>query len=527
MTRFIFVAYIKVVICIVAIIFLFYRLYKERYPGTLVAVHRTPKPQLTFLIIVAVISVSAYFNCFQFRIGPDGKRHFVNYFEFIIHYLGSKYSPELGYFNIYNAMVVADAETTHYLSDDQQIRDLKSYQYISRKEILKHRKYYKSLFSATRWRKFNYDMKSLLDQGGGGALLGRVLIDHGYHVSPVWNASARILASAIPPDKVMFLALLDVLLLGLMFYVLFTCFGWGSMLVAVIFFSVNFISSFSWIGGAFLRYDWLVALILALCFIQRKRYVWAGVGVAYASMIRIFPLMFLAGIIAKGTDKLYRNKKLPTEYSCFFAAFVVTCLLLFGYSCINSKAFLNWGEFAKKIVFHSETLMANNVGFKVVLLTDRSMADLDSLFERYGQPREDVYSSLTDAKRLEARRRFWELTLYAICLMAIFFLLVRVKDDTEAMAWGVFPMFILLTPTNYYFVILMAFIVIFYKRPVNLRNTFFLALLFLIQIISFLRPVNETLLQMTFFHSSWLLLEYLLFVIMVEMYASYRQKKIG
>ncbi|MBW2234502.1 MAG: DUF2029 domain-containing protein [Deltaproteobacteria bacterium] len=47
--------------------------------------------------------------------------------------------------------------------------------------------------------------------------------------------------------------------------------------------------------GAFLRLDWLAALMLALCQLARGRSFAAGVLLGVAAMARLFPAFFLLG----------------------------------------------------------------------------------------------------------------------------------------------------------------------------------------------------------------------------------------
>ncbi|MDD4981109.1 MAG: glycosyltransferase 87 family protein [Candidatus Omnitrophica bacterium] len=521
MTRFPFVAIIKIIVCIIVIVFFFLRLYKEKKIKRDSRTAKSHPAKLAFLILVAILSVGSYFNFFQFHLNRANRSHFINYNEFIIHYLGSKYFDELGYFNLYNAIVVADAETSNVLADDQKVRDLKSYRYISKKDILSNSAYYKSLFSSSRWHQFTSDITALVRQCGSGLILEMVLVDHGYHTTPVWNTTASILSNYIPVDRIIFLALLDVFLLVLMFYAVSVSFGIEVMLIGLIYFSVNYISSFSWIGGAFLRYDWFVALVLALCMINSKRYAWAGVCISYAAMVRIFPVLFLAGPLVKGIDKICRKKKFPDEYKRFFAAFVITSLILFGYSCIHAKCPQRWLDFKEKITFQNETLLANNVGFKVILLSDRTWSDIDSFMGKYGKPGEDAFNSMNDVKREEIHARSREFMLYAICFLVLFFLLVRTKDDTESLAWGIFLMFTLLMPLSYYYIVLMMLVLIFYKRPITPGNTSYLTIIFLIQIISFLLSSKLTFL-MPFFIVSFMLFGYLLYLAIVEIYKDSR-----
>ena len=61
---------------------------------------------LALLVASAAFSVVAYNNFFAFHYGG-----YLNAYEFYHYYLGSKYSSEIGYFDLYGATVAADMES--------------------------------------------------------------------------------------------------------------------------------------------------------------------------------------------------------------------------------------------------------------------------------------------------------------------------------------------------------------------------------------------------------------------------------
>jgi len=109
--------------------------------GTLVAarylLHRAGRGRpmralLVALAATAAFSVPVYFNFFNYHFGG-----FVNPHEFFHYYLGSKYAREVGYFDLYNAALVADAETgLLFKPADGQIIDLSTYGYRSVPSVL-------------------------------------------------------------------------------------------------------------------------------------------------------------------------------------------------------------------------------------------------------------------------------------------------------------------------------------------------------------------------------------------------------
>ena len=63
----------------------------------------------------------------------------------------------------------------------------------------------------------------------------------------------------------------------------------------MIIFGLGYPWRFDWVGGAFLRQDWLAAVGVAVCLLKRKHFGLAGGLIAYATMVRVFPGGFLVG----------------------------------------------------------------------------------------------------------------------------------------------------------------------------------------------------------------------------------------
>ena len=120
--------------------------------------------------------------------------------------------------------------------------------------------------------------------------------DHGGNATPVWFVIARILFYFTHANNTVLIlgALLDPLLLGLMFYAIKRTFGWRTMLVAITLFGANDFHMFgsNWVGAT-LRHDWMAYIGLGVCALAVKRWTLGGVLLAMASLIRAFPAFTL------------------------------------------------------------------------------------------------------------------------------------------------------------------------------------------------------------------------------------------
>ena len=157
----------------------------------------------------------------------------------------------------------------------EAIRNLRTNRLVSVRSQLPELAAVRSRFSAERWDRF--------------------VADHGYNPPPSWTFVAPVLVPAArQPTQPAFLASLDVALLLLAFAMLFCTFGARTGCLALAVFGLGHGWNYLFVG-AFLRLDWLAALMLALCQLARGRSFAAGVLLGGAAMARLFPAFFLSG----------------------------------------------------------------------------------------------------------------------------------------------------------------------------------------------------------------------------------------
>ena len=87
---------------------------------------------------------------------------------------------------------------------------------------------------------------------------------------------------------------LDVALLALAFFALRSGFGVITASAAALYFGSSYLSSYSWIGGGFLRFTWFTCVVLSLVAMKKGRWAWAGAFAAGAGA-RSGPVRDLGG----------------------------------------------------------------------------------------------------------------------------------------------------------------------------------------------------------------------------------------
>jgi hypothetical protein len=257
---------------------------------------------LVALAATAAISIPVYFNFFNYHFGG-----FVNPHEFFHYYLGSKYAREVGYFDLYDAALVADAETGLALPREAEITDLRTYGYRSVPSVLAESDRIKARFSPARWQEWVKDV-SYFKRRLRGPQWGEVLRDMGYNATPTWSMLVgSALSGRVATDDargMTLLALLDVALLSAALLCVLWAFGAWPALLMVVFLASSYLMAHVHMKGAFLRTDFVVALVAAMCLLRKGRNGLAGALVGYSALVRVFPVIFLFGPAVKLATEL-------------------------------------------------------------------------------------------------------------------------------------------------------------------------------------------------------------------------------
>ena len=322
-----------------------------RHRGILLDARR----ELLALASLAAVSVAVYTNMFSYR---------VHYHEVTHYYLGAKYFKELSYGTLYTAIVRADAERHAGAPHALEARDLTGTgALVPAEELLARSQPVKDAFTAARWADFQRDLAVLHDRLGDR--YPAVLRDHGYNASPLWAAIGGALANLVPAGHlwgIRALSVLDPLLLAATFAAVAWTFGTRAVLLALIHFCVIYGATFEWVGGAFLRYMWFAAVVLAACAFERGRAAAGGALLGFAAALRVFPAFFMAAIVLGAVAAIPWTRIWPRDAGRALAGFVATAVALVLLTALVPPGLEAWPAFGGNIARHRVAPMANLIG---------------------------------------------------------------------------------------------------------------------------------------------------------------------
>ena len=317
------------------------------------------------LIAMAVIAVLAYCNFGKFH--ANG---LVHHWEQFHYFLGSKYFPELRYDGLYIASLTAEREIDLGHGVQDHIRDLRTNEVVNIGGLSVHAYEVKSRFTSARWRSFVSDNAHFLHSNNYDYIM-KIRTDHGYNPTPTWTFTARLFTSRIPAQLSTLegLALIDPILLVIMFVMILKTYGSRIGCLSLIVFGLGYPWRFDWVGGALLRQDWLASIGIAICLQKREKNLFAGVLIAYATMVRVFPGGFLIGAAIFGIKSLM-SKQPPRATIALALGFVLGAGIGLGAGCLTGAGPEAWTEFGANLSKHHDTWLTNNVGLKNTILYD-------------------------------------------------------------------------------------------------------------------------------------------------------------
>jgi len=325
---------------------------------------RSCRPAYISLIVLAGFSAATYYNFGKFH-----GRAFIHHWEFFHYYLNSKYFPELGYDGLYSASLKAQTETDPIYPRQATARDLRNNKKVFVGALRGHQDEVRERFSQSRWEQFSKDNSFFL-RWNRPRYLELVRSDHGFNATPTWSFTARLFDGWLPATlrTLDLLACLDISLLAVMFVVIFRTYGSKVGAVSLIIFGLNYASRYYWIGGALLRQDWLAASVVGVCMLRSNRHALAGALFGYATMVRVFPVIFLLGPLVLVIKSLITERRIPNWAWRLGLAYVLALVICLAAGSLAGRGASAWTEYAGRLAAHHETWLTNNVGLQNVLL---------------------------------------------------------------------------------------------------------------------------------------------------------------
>jgi hypothetical protein len=390
---------------------------------------------------MAIVAAAAWCN-----FGGFHGRSAIHHWEQFHYVLGSKYFPELGYDGLYAASLEAEREIGTGHPIQSHVRDQRTNEVVPTVIIHDHAREVRARFTTDRWASFVHDVRYFLESNDYD-YLSRIRRDHGYNPTPTWTFVARF-ATALPTvdDSTLELfALIDPVLLLVMFAMIVRTFGSRVGCMALIVFGLGYPWRFDWVGGAILRHDWLVAIGLAACLLERRRFALAGSAIAYAIMVRVFPVAFLLGPGVLVVRAAVRRQDL--RWVVRFVAGVIAGLAIgVVVGAGTGRGWSAWPEFAANLDKHHSTWLTNNVGLENVLLYDQDTLTRHDVDFRLAEPWLHWQEKMN---RMQHQRRWWIRGAAGVMLTWVAAAAWR-QRPSESLVVGVAAVFAVALLTCYY-----------------------------------------------------------------------------
>lgn len=341
--------------------------------------------------VVGLVSALTYFNFGAFHFGS-----FIHGWDTFHYYLGAKYFRELSYDRLYDCATVADitAEATdtpaalaarRAHAERRKMTNLRTNELESTAGLLAHPERCTTHFTPERWQAFRSDVAWFRNRESAGRW-DDIFTDHGFNATPVWNIAGSLLANLAPASdrQILALCLIDPLYFAGMAAVLVWAFGIPGAAVGLLVLATDFPARFFWTGGAYLRWDWLFFTVAAVACLRRGRPFLGGAALAYAALLRVFPVFLAAGPAAILVAELVRETRAgkgplgarlrtalasgPLRPSLrFFAGALVATAVLVPASLVVSGGPEVYRQFMANTVKHQRTPLTNHMGLRTVV----------------------------------------------------------------------------------------------------------------------------------------------------------------
>ncbi len=386
-------------------------------------------------------------------------KEYVHLHDFYHYYMGAKYFKELGYTGLYEATVIADLENGHKkeVLARNEIRDLRTNKLIAVKKVLEDKEQIKARFTQQRWESYRADVEYFriwsYSRLTNVWLWKSIHKDHGFNATPVWSIAGILLTNLGPAGKslIFFLTLLDFLIIGIMWAVVFRVFNWKAGCAALVWWGTNLPGEFAWTSASLLRYDWLLFLVLAIAFLKKEKPGAAGASVAIAAMLRVFPGILALGVIFLGVHELIRERKTPVWLIRFTAGGIAACIILMpAATLIGQRGVGVWQEFAKNSQQHLSNPLENTMGLKPLI----SYMPKTKAGQGWGEDRIDAFKRRSPA--------FYLIIAGFLCLLLI---TVKNKPVHYAAILSVGAVFFCFNISCYYFSMFLVWGFLFEEQP--------------------------------------------------------------
>ncbi len=412
---------------------------------------------------LGLLSLASWWNLGFFHF-----QNFVHTWDTFHYYVGAKYFPELGYTDLYECAVAANlaagrippgtvVTATNLLTNHLEPLD---------PGVALQR--CTARFTPDRWQGFVTDV-SWFRERVSPDVWHRILQDHGYNGTPAWGVLGSLLANTGPAtdEQIGLLTAIDSFLLLVMWGFVTWAFGWRGACVGLLFWGTNYPARFWWNGGAFLRMDWLVCTVVAVCLLKRGKPRAGGALLGIAMFLRIFPGVVLLALVLTAIARWLSERKITVtlEERHIVQGALAAAILLLPLSLVVAGGghrirWTAWEEFEANGRKHIDTPLTNNMGLETIL-TYRLDTRATHL-KRRGDP--DPFEAWKEAHRATASRMAPVFLLLALGAAGGFAILLHGRPAWVVAAAGVGLISALTTLTCYYYSVFLVLALLWVER---------------------------------------------------------------
>jgi len=371
------------------------------------------------------------------------------------YYLGAKYLEEVGWHDLYPAVLLADErrqeakaaatpleraamEAVPDFGHARQARSMTTYKIEPREVALEA--YDASAWSPERLDELGRDSRWLRARAKDDNWARRWTLDYGFNPAPPWTIFGTTLANAVPLGSAAygFITTSDFAVHVLAILAMWWAFGLRAGALTAIWIHTSPLNGRLVIGG-FLNYDWLGATVLGVAAYRKERPVLSGLALAYAGMTRVFPGVLILPVVGRWAWNVARRRPTLPLRRTFSMVFIAGCAVLFVGSHFTGRGLDTWPDWQEKISKHS-SLHATSGARRVGLGRLVRHAPKQHRFWRA--------QKLRSAEKERTRETVKHVAMAAG--LALLLVALRRRTDVEAMLLMLFAVWLISVSSRYY-----------------------------------------------------------------------------
>lgn len=415
-----------------------------------------PKGRRRLAIGLIIVASLAWFQFGRFISGTP-----LHYWDMYHYFMGSKYFPETGYFDIYRCVAKAEREAGNDAEVDKvPIRDLETNESYPGDWTRTDEGRCRPQFSAARWSAFRADLQAF-----HGVFIGHKVTDsfsdHGFNATPPNVAWLRSWTHDLSASRAHLIALTLIDSVALILTVVAVYWGFGPLAAAVaaLVLGTGSFWSFHWVGGSLGRHVWLAWCALGFALLAKRRFFGAGAALTVAGLLRLFPFGFLGGAILWAIVKGVKERRFDPGAKRLVAGAAIV-FTLGNAATVAALGTHAYRDFAHVFDRHSHTPSANQLGLMTLLASEPGQ---DKLVDpRLTEPPE-AWTNRQLQRRIE-RRPIWAVaTLFALGIIVAS--AAAGLSAAECAALSGLVLFCLLPMTSYDYTWLVVLVALAERRP--------------------------------------------------------------